>query len=383
MNIPDMLIYYFLAVSVITFIVYGIDKLKAKRAWRRIPESTLLLLAFIGGSAGAWVGMNVWRHKTRHKKFRYCVPIFLLLHIGLLLFCWHTTAQRALERNSSCNQLQERIDSLLSMNDVDVGVAVWYDGKMLCQANADKAFPMMSTFKLHQAVVVLNAIHDGSASLDSTILVTKEMLRPNTYSPLRDAHPDGNIRLTIEDLLCYSLLQSDNNACDILFSLFGGTARVQSEMQRLGLRHTQIRWTEDEMHINEARTTENFSTPRDAVRLVEIAYQDEWLRETLTHCVTGQNRLPALLPHDEGICIGHKTGTWGIMPDGMVNGINDIGFVVLPDGRHYSVAVFCNKSSLSFEATESLIAQISLIVYDNIICKDGIKALSLQCLRNI
>lgn len=366
MNITNVLIYYFLAVSVVTFIAYGIDKLKAKRAWRRIPESTLLMLALMGGSAGAWVGMNVWRHKTLHKKFRYSVPVFLLLHIGLLFFCWHTTAQPALEKTPSHNQLQEKIDSLLSMNKADVGVAVCYDGKMVCQANADKAFPMMSTFKLHQAVVVLDAIRGGSVPLDSTILVTKEMLRPNTYSPLRDAHPDGNIRLTIEELLRYSLLQSDNNACDILFSLFGGIARVQSEMQKLGLRHTQIRWTEDEMHIDENRSTENFSTPGDAVRLVEIAYQDEWLRETLTHCATGQNRLPALLPQDEGIRIGHKTGTWGIMPDGTVNGINDIGFVILPDGRHYSIAVFCNKSTLSFEETESLIAQISLIVYDHI-----------------
>ncbi|MDE6002497.1 MAG: class A beta-lactamase [Prevotella sp.] len=379
MNMTSVLTYYFLAVSVVTFIVYGIDKLKAKKSWRRISEFTLLMLAFMGGSAGAWVGMNVWRHKTRHKKFRYCVPVFLFLHIGLLFFCWYMTDQPALEKTPSRNQLQEKIDSLLSMNKVDVGVAVCYDGKIVCQANADKAFPMMSTFKLHQAVVVLNAIRGGSISLDSTVLVTKEMLRPNTYSPLRDAHPDGNIRLTMEDLLRYSLLQSDNNACDILFSLFGGIARVQFEMQKLGLCHTQIRWTEDEMHIDENRSTENFSTPSDAVRLVEIAYQDEWLRETLTHCATGQNRLPALLPRDKGIRIGHKTGTWGTMPDGTVNGINDTGFVILPDGRHYSIAVFCNKSTLSFEETESLIAQISLIVYDNIICKGGIKAVSLQC----
>lgn len=371
-----ILICYFFIASVLTFIVYGIDKMTARRSWRRIPESMLLLLAFIGGSAGALVGMEVWRHKTQHKKFRCTVPVFLFLHIVLLSFCWHTN-QLALKRTSLHHPLQEKIDSLLSMNEADVGVAVCYEGKILCQVNADKAFPMMSVFKLYQAVAVLDAINCGSssldscssassadygfASLDSTVLVTKEMLRPNTYSPLRDAHPDGNIRLTIEDLLRYSLLQSDNNACDILFSLFGGIAHVHSEMQKLGLRHTQIRWTEDEMHLDETRSFDNFSTPRDAVRLVEIAYKNEWLRETLIHCVTGQNRLPALLP--KHLRIGHKTGTWGTMPDGKVNGINDIGFVLLPDGRHYSIAVFCTDSALSFEETESLIAQISLMVY--------------------
>ncbi len=360
-----ILICYFLIVSVITFFVYGIDKLKAKKSWRRISESTLLWLAFMGGSLGAWAGMKVWRHKTLHKKFRYGVPAFLILHIGLLGFCWYTTLS-ASERSVSNELLQEKIDSLLSMNEVEVGVAVCHDGKMVCQANADKAFPLMSVFKLHQAIVVLDSMKRDSVSLDSTVLVTKEMLRPNTYSPLRDAHPDGNIRLTIEDLLRYSLLQSDNNACDILFSLFGGTAHVQSKMRKLGLNRTQIRWTEDEMHIDEARSTENFSTPEDAVRLVEVAYKNEWLKETLTHCVTGQNRLPALLPRGGGVLIGHKTGTWGTMPDGTVNGINDIGFVILPDGRHYSIAVFCTRSTLSFEDTESLIAKISQMVYDYI-----------------
>lgn len=362
----NTLIGYFFIINVITFIVYGIDKLKAKKSWRRISESKLLWLAFMGGSFGAWGGMQVWRHKTLHKKFRYGVPAFMLLHIGLLGFCWYTTAQSTSERNVPNEQLQGKIDSLLSMHEVDVGVAVFMDGKMVCQANADKVFPLMSVFKLHQAIVVLDSMQRGSVSLDSTVLVTKEMLRPNTYSPLRDAHPDGNIRLTIEDLLHYSLLQSDNNACDILFSLFGGTAHVQSEMRKLGLCHTQIRWTEDEMHIDETRSTGNFSTPEDAVRLVEIAYKNEWLRETLTHCVTGQNRLPALLPRDKGVRIGHKTGTWGTMPDGTVNGINDVGFVVLPDGRHYLIAVFCTESTLSFEETESLIAQISLMVYNHI-----------------
>lgn len=59
----ELFIYYILAVNVITFVVYGIDKLKAKKGWWRIPEATLLLLAAIGGSIGAWCGMMLFRHK--------------------------------------------------------------------------------------------------------------------------------------------------------------------------------------------------------------------------------------------------------------------------------------------------------------------------------
>ena len=77
---------YLLAINVATFLVYGIDKLKAKRAKWRIPEATLLLLAAVGGSIGAWLGMKVWRHKTLHMKFRYGVPLILLLQIALIAY---------------------------------------------------------------------------------------------------------------------------------------------------------------------------------------------------------------------------------------------------------------------------------------------------------
>ena len=74
---------YLVLVNAVTFLVYGIDKLKAKRGKWRIPESTLLLLAAIGGSLGAWFGMKVWHHKTMHKKFQYGVPLLLFLQLAL------------------------------------------------------------------------------------------------------------------------------------------------------------------------------------------------------------------------------------------------------------------------------------------------------------
>ena len=74
---------YILGINVIAFLVYGVDKLKAKRGKWRIPESTLLLLAAIGGSLGAWLGMKVWHHKTMHKKFQYGVPLLLILQLAL------------------------------------------------------------------------------------------------------------------------------------------------------------------------------------------------------------------------------------------------------------------------------------------------------------
>ena len=81
-----MLIYYILVVNVLTFIVYGMDKWKARRGRWRVPEATLLGLAALGGSVGAWLAMHLFRHKTQHKKFRYGVPIMFVLQVVAVVF---------------------------------------------------------------------------------------------------------------------------------------------------------------------------------------------------------------------------------------------------------------------------------------------------------
>lgn len=81
-----MATYYVLILNFVTMQVYGIDKFKAKKGKWRIPESTLLLLAVLGGSIGAWLGMRVWRHKTQHKKFKYGIPVIFILQVALCFY---------------------------------------------------------------------------------------------------------------------------------------------------------------------------------------------------------------------------------------------------------------------------------------------------------
>ena len=85
-TLHSYLIYYLLAINAVAFIMYGIDKYKAKKAKWRISEATLLLLAVLGGSVGAWMGMKVWHHKTMHKKFKYGIPAILLMQIALMAY---------------------------------------------------------------------------------------------------------------------------------------------------------------------------------------------------------------------------------------------------------------------------------------------------------
>ena len=80
----QLIIIYLIAINVITFLVYGIDKWKAKRSKWRIPETTLLGLAVIGGSIGAWLGMKVWHHKTMHKKFKFGLPVIIIIQLLII-----------------------------------------------------------------------------------------------------------------------------------------------------------------------------------------------------------------------------------------------------------------------------------------------------------
>ena len=77
---------YLVFVNVIAFLVYGVDKLKARKGHWRISEATLLLLAVVGGSIGAWLGMKAWHHKTKHLKFMYGLPAILLLQLALAVY---------------------------------------------------------------------------------------------------------------------------------------------------------------------------------------------------------------------------------------------------------------------------------------------------------
>lgn len=87
MNHPVFIIFlYFLFINIIGFSFMGIDKQKAKRHLWRIPERNLFIIAAIGGSLGSFLGMYLFRHKTKHKAFVLGMPFILILHILILLY---------------------------------------------------------------------------------------------------------------------------------------------------------------------------------------------------------------------------------------------------------------------------------------------------------
>lgn len=111
-NLTKILIIYLIAINVVTFFVYGIDKLKAKRSRWRISEAALLLLAALGGSIGAWLGMKVWHHKTMHKKFRYGIPLIFILQVAIVAAFALSSCSHKGNGQESAEAIAERIWNL-------------------------------------------------------------------------------------------------------------------------------------------------------------------------------------------------------------------------------------------------------------------------------
>ncbi len=270
-------------------------------------------------------------------------------------------------------ELEKQLREAIANKKAQIGIAVIIDGKDTVSLNNEHRYPMMSVFKMHQALAVADYCQKKGLSFETPVYIRKADLKPNTYSPLRDKYPEGNISLSIKELLEYTLHLSDNNACDILFNQTYDTKSTDKYIRNLGLQHFSIEATEDEMHRNENTCYRNWSTPLETARLIELLltkklFKDEYqefIKQTMISCQTGKNRLPLPLAGTKAI-IGHKTGTGDRNSKGQLIGTNDAGFVYLPDGKRYTIVVFINDSEESEEATSQIIADISHIVYQYI-----------------
>lgn len=86
MNFNTVILLYFVIINIVAIVMYGWDKYCAKKNKWRVPELTLLMLAIMGGSIGALAAMKLFHHKTLHLKFKYGVPLILILQIFLLIY---------------------------------------------------------------------------------------------------------------------------------------------------------------------------------------------------------------------------------------------------------------------------------------------------------
>lgn len=251
-----------------------------------------------------------------------------------------------------------------------VGVAVVFDNGDTLVINNAHHYPMMSVYKFHQALALLDLLARRGLPLSTRIPVLGSDLLPDTWSPLREACPGGGCELTAAELLTYSVAESDNNVCDLLFRFLGGTRTVNRYIAGLDAGVAVIVVDEETMHCHPDNQYLNWTTPLAAVRLLERfrhgdlfpAEYGNFLEATMLATTTGPDKLRGLLPR--GVAVAHKTGSAQRDAQGVMVADNDIGFVRLPDGRSYSIAVFIRDSREDDRTNAALIARISRLVYD-------------------
>lgn len=280
---------------------------------------------------------------------------------------------------SACNttnrtpkqKIEQQIDSLLKDKKATVGVAVLANDETVAVYNNQIHFPLLSVFKFHVGLAVLDKMDKGHIALDSLIEVKSSQLKSNTYSPLRDKFPDQDITISLGELLKYTISKSDNNTCDILIEYVGGIDQVNEYVKSLGIKDCNLAATETLMHTS-GDTDLNWSTPEEVVRLLNIAdkqtlfaaeYKD-FLWQILKETSTGTDKLKGQLPPD--VIVGHKTGSSDRTPKGVKTADNDAGFIILPDGRKYYITVLVMESQETDRENAAIIARISKIVYDSL-----------------
>ena len=271
----------------------------------------------------------------------------LLLAALLLLTGCRTTLSPAVDR-----ELEAKIETIIAPKKARIGVGVVWNHRVIAAVNDDCGYPLMSVMKFHQALTVADVLSRSGTSLDTMILIARDELNPDTWSPLRDRYPLGDNVLSVCELLGFRLQQSDNNACDILFRRFGGPEAVDRCIRSLGFDCFAIAVTEEEMHTDPACCYANRSAPSEMALLLDrfvdrapfaTEYRDFIVR-TMLACTTGTDRLPAGLANTEAV-IGHKTGTGDRNERGERIGFNDAGFVRMPDGEWYTITVFIRDSA--------------------------------------
>lgn len=267
--------------------------------------------------------------------------------------------------------LDQKINSIVKDKNATVGVSVLdFENGFKYSKNGDKKLPMLSVFKFHIACAVLDLVDKGKFSLDQKILLKESELLPNTWSPIKKKYPSGNVELTLGEIIDYTVALSDNNGCDALLRLIGGTETVQKFMDSKSVKDFQIKVNEAKMHENWKNQYLNYSTTNSAVNLLKRFYEGkilskkstDYLMQIMFGTQTGTNKLVEQLPKKTPVA--HKTGSSGKYENDLTVAENDMGIVTLPNGKHYAIAVFVNNSTEPDAVNCKMISDISKIVWD-------------------
>lgn len=273
------------------------------------------------------------------------------------------------------------IDGLVNDIPGQIGIAViTSDGDTLTVNNSDD-YPLMSVFKLHEALAIAHALGIDNQTFDSILNIRREELSTDTWSPMLKDYPSGDIDISVADLVKYSLLESDNNASNLLFEHVASTEQTDSFIHALpGMpQNFKIRYTERQMQADHAKAYENRTSPLACAVLIDKVISDSLVgREMqdsiiswLGDCKSAPNRMSAAVAQFPDARLYHRTGSGYVNERGEIVAINDVGVIVMPDGRKIAIAVLIKDFTGEQCQADSTIAAVTTKILDRFANKDG------------
>ena len=235
--------------------------------------------------------------------------------------------------------------------------------------NGGERFPMQSVYKLPIAMTILKQVDQGKLSMNQEVEITKEdFVSPGQRSLIRDNNPNGT-KMKLWQVVEAAVSESDGTASDVLLRVAGGPGEVQKYVGELGITDMSIKNTEKEFAKDAKVQYDNSSTPLAAVALLTELKEARsipvekisLIRDFMNESPTGPNRLRGLLP--ENTYVAHKTGTSGT-DSGVTAATNDIGIILLPNGKYMAVAVFVSDSPVDEKTRDAVIAKIAKAAWD-------------------
>ncbi len=263
---------------------------------------------------------------------------------------------------SSCSQesdIERTITEKIKGRDLTLGVSVFNSkGKKLVDINSDARFAMQSVYKLPIALAYLE---NGTIDWGDSIQISKEQLLPNTWSPFREAYPNG-ATISVIDFVHYVVAKSDNNLCDVMIDKAGGISKIQEFIVGYGVDSLSIQNYEREIKASWDIQFDNWATPNGAIKLLQKIWlkkkQGSQVSEKLWQVMSSTQTGSARKLLSEETIIGYKTGFSGKSTNKVTAANNCIGIIENPNGEDIFFAIFIGNYSESEEYNYSLIAEI-------------------------
>jgi len=320
------------------------------------------------------------------------IALFFIVIISLFI-----AVQPAFAEEHNFQNVSQKLEKVSQGLAGRIGVAAQEIGSgERITVNGDETFVMASTYKVAIATTLLDRVDKGQLKLTDLIDISQEMMVAGDNA-IAETFIHPGLKLSVANLLEVMITASDNTATDTCLKLAGGPEAVTKMMRSIGITELRVdRYTSeilrdfyglpDKAYVSvlaaalakdptlaakqpdrnlefEKEDPRDHSTPKAMLKLLLAIDSGKVLSEksreillaTMSRTHTGPGRLKGLLP--KGTPVAHKTGTIGGVA-------NDVGFVTLPDGRRFAIAVFTKSSTTSEADRDRAIAEVTRTLYD-------------------